>query len=83
MVIRCGIYVRKSTEKGLELEFNSLDNQEEACRAYILSQSYNGWEYYKTYTDGGISGGTMDRPGLQELLEDVRKGNIGIVVVYK
>lgn len=83
MVIRCGIYVRKSTEKGLELEFNSLDNQEEACKAYILSQSYNGWEYYKTYTDGGISGGTMDRPGLQELLEDVRKGNIGIVVVYK
>ena len=60
--IKCAIYVRKSTEKGLELEFNSLHNQEEACRNYILSQSFQGWEHYKTYTDGGNSGGTMERP---------------------
>lgn len=56
--IKCAVYVRKSTEHGLEQEFNSLDNQEQACRAYIASQAFNDWEYYKTYADGGISGGT-------------------------
>ncbi len=81
--INCAIYTRKSTEHGLEMEFNSLQNQEEACKAYILSQAFNGWEYYKTFEDGGISGGTMDRPGLQALLEEIRERNIQVVVVYK
>lgn len=81
--INCAIYVRKSTEKGLELEFNSLHNQEEACRSYILSQAFNNWEYFKTYTDGGISGGTMERPALKQMIEDIRKGLIQTVVVYK
>lgn len=81
--INCAVYTRKSTEKGLDMEFNSLQNQEEACKAYILSQAFHHWEYYKTYSDGGISGGTMDRPGLQRLLEDIRAGQIQVVVVYK
>lgn len=81
--INCAVYVRKSTEKGLELEFNSLHNQEEACRSYILSQAFNNWEYFKTYTDGGISGGTMERPALKQMLEDIRLGLIQTVVVYK
>ncbi|NCB49895.1 MAG: recombinase family protein [Alphaproteobacteria bacterium] len=81
--INCAVYVRKSTEKGLELEFNSLHNQEEACRNYILSQAFNNWEYYKTYTDGGISGGTTDRPALQEMIRDIKAGKIQTVVVYK
>lgn len=81
--INCAVYIRKSTEKGLELEFNSLHNQEESCRSYILSQAFNNWEYYKTYTDGGISGGTMERPALKQMLEDIRKGLIQTVVVYK
>lgn len=79
----CAIYIRKSTEKGLEQEFNSLNNQEEACKAYILSQAFNGWEHFKTYEDGGISGGTMNRPGLQKLLKDMQKGIIQTVIVYK
>lgn len=81
--VNCAIYVRKSTEKGLELEFNSLQNQEEACRSYIMSQAFNNWEYFKTYTDGGISGGTMERPALKQMLEDIRRGLIQTVVVYK
>lgn len=81
--INCAIYTRKSTEHGLDMEFNSLQNQEEACKAYILSQAFNGWEYYKTFFDGGISGGTMERPGLQALLEEIRARNIQVVVVYK
>ena len=81
--INCAIYTRKSTERGLEMEFNSLQNQEEACKAYILSQAFNGWKYYKTFEDGGISGGTMERPGLQALLEEIRARNIQVVVVYK
>ena len=81
--VNCAIYTRKSTEHGLDMEFNSLQNQEEACKAYILSQSFNGWEYYKTYSDGGISGGTMERPGLKTLLNDIRAGQIQVVVVYK
>lgn len=81
--INCAIYVRKSTEKGLELEFNSLHNQEDACRSYIMSQAFNNWEYFKTYTDGGISGGTMERPALKQMLEDIRRGLIQTVVVYK
>lgn len=81
--INCAIYTRKSTEHGLDMEFNSLQNQEESCKAYILSQAFNGWEYTKTYSDGGISGGTMERPGLQTLLNDIREGHIQVVVVYK
>lgn len=81
--INCAIYTRKSTEHGLDMEFNSLQNQEESCKAYILSQAFNGWEYTTTYSDGGISGGTMQRPGLQALLNDIRAGHIQVVVVYK
>ena len=81
--INCAVYVRKSTEKGLELEFNSLHNQEDACRSYIMSQAFNNWEYLKTYTDGGISGGTMERPALKQMLEDIRRGLVQTVVVYK
>lgn len=81
--VNCAVYIRKSTEKGLELEFNSLHNQEDACRSYIMSQAFNNWEYFKTYTDGGISGGTMERPALKQMLEDIRRGLIQTVVVYK
>lgn len=81
--IQCAVYVRKSTEHGLEQEFNSLDNQELACRSYIASQTFQGWEFFKTYSDGGISGGTMARPGLQEMLADIKAGRIQCVLVYK
>jgi DNA invertase Pin-like site-specific DNA recombinase len=81
--IRCAVYVRKSTEKGLDQDFNSLDNQEQAARAYIMSQTFQGWEYTRTYSDVAISGGTMSRPGLQELLSDIRNKQIGCVLVYK
>ena len=81
--INCAIYVRKSTEHGLDQEFNSLHNQEDACKAYIASQAFNEWKHYKTYTDGGISGGTMERPGLKQMLDDMSRGLIQIVIVYK
>lgn len=81
---RCAIYTRKSTEEGLDQEFNSLDAQREACAAYILSQKHEGWaELADRYDDGGFSGGSMERPGLRRLLEDVRSGRIDVVVVYK
>jgi site-specific DNA recombinase len=81
---RCAIYTRKSTEEGLEQSFNSLDAQREACAAYILSQKHEGWaELSDRYDDGGFSGGSMERPGLQQLLEDVRAGRIDVIVVYK
>lgn len=83
MTIKCAIYTRKSTEHGLEQEFNSLQNQEESCKAYISSQSFNGWQYYKTYSDAAISGGTMDRPALKQMLDDMAHGLINTVVVYK
>ena len=83
MTIKCAIYTRKSTEHGLNMEFNSLQNQEEACKAYIASQSFNGWQYYKTYSDAAISGGTMERPALKQMLDDISKGLINTVVVYK
>ena len=80
----CAIYTRKSTEEGLEQAFNSLDAQREACEAYITSQRHEGWRLVKTaYDDGGISGGTMERPGLQNLLKDIEAGNVDVVVVYK
>jgi len=82
--LRCAIYTRKSTEEGLEQSFNSLDAQREACAAYILSQTHEGWEAVaERYDDGGWSGGNMDRPALRQLLDDVRAGTIDIIVVYK
>ena len=82
--VRCAIYTRKSTEEGLEQEFNSLDAQREACEAYIQSQRGQGWVVQrKRYDDGGISGGTMDRPALQDLLADIGTGAVDLVVVYK
>jgi DNA invertase Pin-like site-specific DNA recombinase len=81
---RCAIYTRKSSEEGLEQEFNSLHAQREACEAYIKSQTGEGWRVNPTeYDDGGISGGTMERPGLIALLSDIEAGLVDIVVVYK
>ncbi len=81
---RCAIYTRKSTEEGLEQEFNSLDAQRESCEAYIKSQRGLGWAALSShYDDGGISGGTMDRPALRTLLSDIEKGKVDLVVVYK
>lgn len=81
---RCAIYTRKSTEEGLEMDFNSLDAQREACAAYILSQAGEGWEpLNELYDDGGWSGGSMDRPALRQLLDDIQAGKVDIVVVYK
>src|SRR5271165_3864774 len=82
--VRCAVYTRKSSEEGLEQEFNSLDAQREACEAYITSQRHEGWVALSTlYDDGAYSGGTMDRPALQRLLDDIRAGKIDVVVVYK
>ena len=84
MKIRCTIYNRKSTDEGLDQEFNSLDAQFEACAAYIASQKHEGWKQLpRRYDDGGISGGTLDRPGLQQLLTDIDAGRVDMVVVYK
>ena len=81
---RCATYTRKSSEEGLEQDFNSLDAQREACEAYIQSQAGEGWELVRArYDDGGYSGGTLDRPGLTRLLEDIDAGKIDTVVVYK
>jgi DNA invertase Pin-like site-specific DNA recombinase len=82
--IRCAIYTRKSTEEGLEQEFNSLDAQREACAAYIASQRHEGWiQLPDLYDDGGYSGGTMERPGLKALLAQVAAGKVDVIVVYK
>src|ERR1700675_2919829 len=81
---RCAIYTRKSSEEGLEQAFNSLDAQREACAAFVLSQKHEGWTVLPVlYDDGGFSGGTMDRPALQRLLDDIRAGQVDVVVVYK
>src|SRR5213596_3802627 len=81
---RCAIYTRKSTEYNLELAFNSLDAQREACEAYIKSQAHEGWRLTPgRYDDGAFSGASLDRPALQQLLADVRAGKIDIVLVYK
>src|SRR5207248_564589 len=81
---RCAIYTRKSSEEGLEQEFNSLAAQREACEAFIRSQRNEGWVLAKNrYDDGGFSGGNIERPALQDLLGDIRAGRIDIVVVYK
>ncbi len=81
---RCAIYTRKSSEEGLEQEFNSLDAQREACEAYVASQKSEGWTLHPDhYDDGGVSGGTLDRPALKRLLADIEEGRVDVVVVYK
>ena len=81
---RCAIYTRKSSEEGLEQDFNSLHAQREACEAFVKSQVGEGWRLIKTaYDDGGLSGATMQRPALQRLLEDIRRRRVDVVVVYK
>ncbi len=81
---RCAIYTRVSTDNGLEQEFNSLHAQREAAQAYIKSQAHEGWKLIRDpYDDGGFSGGSLERPGLQKLLADIRERRIDIVVVYK
>jgi DNA invertase Pin-like site-specific DNA recombinase len=82
--LRCAVYTRKSSEEGLEQEFNSLHAQREACEAYIASQRSEGWVLVRDqYDDGGISGGTLDRPAVQRLMEDIEDGLVDVVVVYK
>ena len=82
--LRCAIYTRKSSEEGLEQEFNSLHAQREACEAYIASQRSEGWVVLREqYDDGGVSGGTLERPGLKALMQDIEDGLIDVVVVYK
>jgi DNA invertase Pin-like site-specific DNA recombinase len=84
MMRRCAVYTRKSSEEGLEQDFNSLHAQREACEAFIKSQKGEGWKLVPTaYDDGGLSGGNMDRPGLKQLLQDIRDRRIDVVVVYK
>src|SRR5213082_2170562 len=81
---RCAIYTRKSSEEGLDMEFNSLDAQREACEAYVASQRAEGWLLVSDrYDDGGFSGGTLERPALKRLLADIEAGRIDVVVVYK
>jgi site-specific DNA recombinase len=81
---RCAVYTRKSSEEGLEQDFNSLHAQREACEAFIKSQAGEGWRLIKTaYDDGGFSGGSMERPALQQLLEDIRQKRVDVIVVYK
>lgn len=82
--LRCAIYTRKSTDEGLDQDFNSLEAQRESCAAYIMSQTHEGWEALGTrYDDGGFSGGSLERPALRALMTDIEKGLIDIVVVYK
>ncbi len=82
--LRCAVYTRKSTEEGLDMEFNSLDAQREACEAYVASQKAEGWLLVPDrYDDGGFSGGTLERPALQRLLADIQAGRADVVVVYK
>jgi DNA invertase Pin-like site-specific DNA recombinase len=81
---RCAIYTRKSSEEGLDMEFNSLDAQREACEAFVTSQKAEGWATIRErYDDGGFSGGTLERPGLKRLLQDVEAGLIDVIMVYK
>ena len=81
---RCAIYTRKSTEHNLDLAFNSLDAQREACEAYIKSQEHEGWTLIRDrFDDGGLSGAALDRPALQDLLNRVRARQVDIIVVYK
>ena len=82
--LRCAVYTRKSSEEGLDMEFNSLDAQREACEAYVASQKAEGWLLVPDhYDDGGFSGGTLERPALQRLIADIEAGRVDVVVVYK
>src|SRR3954462_2684276 len=82
--LRCAVYTRKSSEEGLDMDFNSLDAQRESCEAYIASQRAEGWIHVPDrYDDGGFSGGTLERPALKRLLADVKARKIDVVVVYK
>jgi site-specific DNA recombinase len=82
--LRCAVYTRKSTEEGLEQAFNSLDAQRDACEAFVASQRAEGWLLVPDrYDDGGVSGGTLERPALKRLLADVERGLVDVVVVYK
>ncbi len=82
--LRCAVYTRKSSEEGLDMEFNSLDAQREACEAYIASQRAEGWVLVRErYDDGGISGGTLERPALKRLLVDIEAGLVDVIVCYK
>src|SRR5207342_3849212 len=82
--LRCAVYTRKSSEEGLDMEFNSLDAQREACEAYIASQKPEGWVLVPDrYDDGGISGATLERPALKRLLADIEAQRVDVVVVYK
>src|SRR4051794_12000239 len=82
--LRCAVYTRKSTEEGLDMEFNSLDAQREACEAYVASQKAEGWLLVQDrYDDGGFSGDTLERPALKRLLADIEISKVDIVVVYK
>jgi site-specific DNA recombinase len=82
--LRCAVYTRKSTEEGLDMEFNSLDAQRDACEAYIASQRPEGWTLvHDRYDDGGFSGGTLERPALQRLISDIEAKRVDVVVVYK
>jgi len=82
--VRCAIYTRKSTEDGLNQDFNSLDAQRESAEAYILSQRHGGWTLVPTqYSDGGYTGANIDRPGVRQLLADIEAGKVDCVVVYK
>jgi site-specific DNA recombinase len=82
--VRCAIYTRKSSDEGLEQEFNSLQSQREACEAFINSQRHEGWVCLpQAYDDGGFSGATMERPALQRLLVDISTGRVDTIVVYK
>jgi site-specific DNA recombinase len=83
-LVHCAIYTRKSSEEGLEQAFNSLDAQREACAAYVASQKGEGWRLLPDlYDDGGVSGGTLERPGLQCLLSDIEARKVDLVVIYK
>jgi len=82
--VRCALYTRKSSEEGLDQEFNSLDAQREAAQAYIASQQHQGWiALTERYDDGGYSGGNLERPALQRLLHDITGGTVDAVLVYK
>ncbi|MBF0626567.1 MAG: recombinase family protein, partial [Magnetococcales bacterium] len=82
--VRCAVYTRKSTDEGLEMEFNTLDAQREACESYITSQKSEGWFLVSDrYDDGGFSGGNLERPALKRLLADIEAGRVNVVVVYK
>src|SRR3712207_4079823 len=82
--LRCAVYTRKSTEEGLDKEFNTLDAQRDACEAYVASQRAEGWTLVRDrYDDGGFSGGTLERPALRRLLADIEAGRVDVVVVYK